>query len=469
MPAFKQGFSCVRGLSHGGGGVSAKNQDVRSGLIMECQPQPSRETIGKKLRFEVFKRDKFTCQYCGAKAPEVVLNVDHIEPVSNGGTNEILNLITSCFSCNSGKSDRTLSDSSIVEKQRKQLELLQERREQIELMLEWKKSLSNFDSDVVDMISDYINSKIQPLSLNENGRSSVVKWLKKFNVEKILDAIDISERQYLEYKNGKVDKKSVEVFMKKIGGIIVMKNLPPVKQKLAYIKGIARNKIAYWDDRIGSIILSNYVTALEKHYNEEQLLVDLENEVSRITKEARHWYEWKGTIETWTSDIQKWEIKEEQLPQKQVYEDYSLEDLERNVYVNSCEQNRVIKALEHIATIFPRFDKDNFRKTLNKNLIDFLKFHNDTVKGETEFDKAKEYIEEYIQTTETIKFFEFDDDDIKNLGELMVLEPIVNELLTDIFMHCYYPTNQMKKEYKDIMIEIHIRQLEQKGISGAAF
>ncbi len=29
--------------------------------------KPIREPIGKKLRFEVFKRDSFTCQYCGAK------------------------------------------------------------------------------------------------------------------------------------------------------------------------------------------------------------------------------------------------------------------------------------------------------------------------------------------------------------------------------------------------------------------
>lgn len=56
-----------------------------------------RQSISKKLRFEVFKRDKFTCQYCGKSAPEVVLHVDHIHPVSEGGETEIINLITSCF------------------------------------------------------------------------------------------------------------------------------------------------------------------------------------------------------------------------------------------------------------------------------------------------------------------------------------------------------------------------------------
>ena len=38
-----------------------------------------REPISKKLRFEVFKRDSFTCQYCGSKAPdadpESIINV----------------------------------------------------------------------------------------------------------------------------------------------------------------------------------------------------------------------------------------------------------------------------------------------------------------------------------------------------------------------------------------------------------
>jgi len=36
-----------------------------------------RVVVPKSVRFEVFKRDSFTCKYCGAKAPEAVLHVDH--------------------------------------------------------------------------------------------------------------------------------------------------------------------------------------------------------------------------------------------------------------------------------------------------------------------------------------------------------------------------------------------------------
>lgn len=64
--------------------------------------------IGPKLRFEVFKRDDFTCRYCGRKTPAVVLEADHVIPKAEGGGDEIENLVTSCWECNSGKGKRLL-------------------------------------------------------------------------------------------------------------------------------------------------------------------------------------------------------------------------------------------------------------------------------------------------------------------------------------------------------------------------
>ena len=69
----------------------------------------SRKAITKKVRFEVFKRDGFVCQYCGNHPPSVLLQVDHINPVKLGGTNDMDNLITSCQPCNIGKTATPLS------------------------------------------------------------------------------------------------------------------------------------------------------------------------------------------------------------------------------------------------------------------------------------------------------------------------------------------------------------------------
>lgn len=61
----------------------------------------------EKLRFEVFKRDNFTCQYCGrnVKEDKIKLACDHVIPKSKGGQNVLENLITACFQCNNGKKD----------------------------------------------------------------------------------------------------------------------------------------------------------------------------------------------------------------------------------------------------------------------------------------------------------------------------------------------------------------------------
>jgi len=72
-----------------------------------------RKSTGKRLRFEVFKRDHFTCQYCGAQPPDAVLVADHITPVASGGGNEMENLITACETCNQGKAHKPLTEKSI--------------------------------------------------------------------------------------------------------------------------------------------------------------------------------------------------------------------------------------------------------------------------------------------------------------------------------------------------------------------
>jgi 5-methylcytosine-specific restriction endonuclease McrA len=92
-------------------------------------------TISQRLRFEVFKRDKFTCQYCGQQAPDVILNCDHIKPLADGGETDLLNLITSCRACNGGKGAVPLTDASALHRQRSTLADLEERRRQIEMML----------------------------------------------------------------------------------------------------------------------------------------------------------------------------------------------------------------------------------------------------------------------------------------------------------------------------------------------
>jgi HNH endonuclease len=60
--------------------------------------------ISKRLRYEILSRDQFACRYCGSRAPDAVLVVDHVTPRALGGTDDPTNLVAACRDCNSGKS-----------------------------------------------------------------------------------------------------------------------------------------------------------------------------------------------------------------------------------------------------------------------------------------------------------------------------------------------------------------------------
>lgn len=85
------------------------NTLIPSNFVQETEKNKKinkrRSPISPKLRFEVFKRDKFSCRYCGACGKDVELEVDHIIPISRGGKDELSNLKTACWDCNRGKGD----------------------------------------------------------------------------------------------------------------------------------------------------------------------------------------------------------------------------------------------------------------------------------------------------------------------------------------------------------------------------
>ena len=98
-----------------------------------------RKPMGKRLRFEIFDRDGYQCQYCGKQPPTVCLEVDHIIPVKKGGTNDKENLRTSCVDCNRGKSTKTLHTSGVTEADR--LKRAQESAEDVVLAKNITKSV----------------------------------------------------------------------------------------------------------------------------------------------------------------------------------------------------------------------------------------------------------------------------------------------------------------------------------------
>jgi hypothetical protein len=102
--------------------IEARDKLINAGLIQGTVFVPARQAYEARqawrdvygsewplTRLQILERDSYTCQYCGDEAN----HVDHIVPISRGGTNDPENLVASCSSCNHRKGNRTPEEAGM--------------------------------------------------------------------------------------------------------------------------------------------------------------------------------------------------------------------------------------------------------------------------------------------------------------------------------------------------------------------
>jgi hypothetical protein len=239
-----------------------------------------RKSISKKIRFEVFKRDSFTCQYCGRSAPDIVLEVDHIIPVAKNGTNDIYNLITSCFECNRGKKDKKLTDTQATKMQKKELDRLNKRKEQLEMMAQWQQNLIDIEKQEIDKIIELVNQTYNlNISLTESGTKTMLGLIKKYKFKTVMESSIIAFGKY----------EDIEVAFKKISNICYVKKTDeenPILKDLYYIRAIMRNRFSYIIEHEAIQIMQSAI----------EVGTDIEK-LKQVAKDSHSWTEWKRELE----------------------------------------------------------------------------------------------------------------------------------------------------------------------------
>lgn len=149
--------------------------------------------LSKRRRFEIFKRDRFTCLYCGRKPPEVFLEADHIVPISAGGPDTESNMATSCRDCNRGKSDKALSfvPKPVGNRLAERKEMLSQLKGATKLAMEEVKffdSQFRVVSDYWVKLGRYGNGKV----LCGDAEMAVRQFLRRLPVSEVLDAMEVA-------------------------------------------------------------------------------------------------------------------------------------------------------------------------------------------------------------------------------------------------------------------------------------
>lgn len=163
--------------------------------LSESQPpKPKRKGLSKKVRFDVFKRDSFECQYCGAHPPSATLHVDHINPVANGGGNDPDNLVTACDKCNLGKGARLLS--SVPESLSAKSERIKEQEDQVNGYFEAMQDKRDREIRHMWMVGEIFCEAFGIDDKNEGLRRDWLNSIKMFNsklgVFDVIDSMDIA-------------------------------------------------------------------------------------------------------------------------------------------------------------------------------------------------------------------------------------------------------------------------------------
>lgn len=144
------------------------------------------------------------------------MHVDHVLPVSEGGTNDIGNLVTACSDCNLGKGASIIDTGRNLTK--KQLRELRERREQIELLQKWNKELLEIKNIEVEEVVLTCNNRLLEaglqLTVNNGYKGELRQLLNKFTAKEVNDAINTAFDAYVI-----TSKEDAEKALSKVPGI----------------------------------------------------------------------------------------------------------------------------------------------------------------------------------------------------------------------------------------------------------
>lgn len=161
-------------------------------------------SIGVKTRLEVLKRDRFTCSYCGAHPPDVLLEIDHVIPRAAGGSDDMENLVTACWDCNRGKGDRLLDEGGRPAVSAKTVAQMEERLEQAKAYVELLNQLSNVADVMVDRVTEEWARAFGATVVEEPGgavyhlsgggtwpkEATIRQFLREMELDEIFGAID---------------------------------------------------------------------------------------------------------------------------------------------------------------------------------------------------------------------------------------------------------------------------------------
>ena len=306
-------------------------------IVSPIKEKNKRVSISKKLRHEVFKRDNFKCFYCGVKPSDrddVVLEVDHVLPVCEGGTNDIDNLVTSCKDCNRGKGKTKLNDKNYSSLKKAEHDAVDDK---IDIMKEFVKSRMN-KSREIEPACDYIHDTMNKWKhmredneervMSDEYKNKLLVLYKKTSMEDLIEATEQCEvvflgndvecdYGYMPYNRGSLPSNYITSFYLKsiiwyLENIISKKKEEKKSDKRgldtpnncsAYLVAVIKNRTQGYDKWEVSTDVRQLVSTIDTKENKvkvlNEILIPMSTEVEQDSDYTEFYNEMLNAIEMW--------------------------------------------------------------------------------------------------------------------------------------------------------------------------
>ena len=146
--------------------------------------------VSKKDRFEVFKRDKFQCQYCGRCPPQVVLELEHINPKCKGGKDVIENYLTACFDCNRGKGKNLLT--TLPKSVEVNLNELKEKRLQLHEYNLFLQQEEQTENEAINYLTSIFEEHFKGYTFSDTFKTGLKRFTRRLPLNKVQEALELA-------------------------------------------------------------------------------------------------------------------------------------------------------------------------------------------------------------------------------------------------------------------------------------
>jgi hypothetical protein len=176
----------------------------------------------KRIKYEVFEKDSFKCQFCGKGVPLVTLQLIRIQDTQqNDEWLDTAFLSTSCKICEKKKSG---VDEKILNNGYLSIDELEERLQQLKMLINWRRGMLNIRKQQLANLVSYWEKKLPGFSVDNDQKKFMATYISKYSSDEIKSAMDMAVDKFIKYSDdGILDKNSIRTAFAKIPDICLTK------------------------------------------------------------------------------------------------------------------------------------------------------------------------------------------------------------------------------------------------------